>query len=107
MNHYVSLSLTNRKSSVHRRKDPTRQEDRWDPEPVWKQRLEEKSLDSAGNRTSIARFSSPYPDTILTELAWLLPKEYFTKFFYTLLYYLSRKRILNEENCSSIAVMLM
>jgi hypothetical protein len=29
------------------------------PEPVWTQRLEEKSFDSAGDRTSIAQSSSP------------------------------------------------
>jgi hypothetical protein len=32
----------------------------WAPEPVWTQRLEEKSLASAGDRTPIARLSSPY-----------------------------------------------
>jgi hypothetical protein len=37
----------------------------WAPEPVWTQRLEEKSLASAGDRTSIARSSSPYPDSPL------------------------------------------
>jgi hypothetical protein len=31
----------------------------WAPEPVWTQRLEEKSLASAGDRTAIARSSSP------------------------------------------------
>jgi hypothetical protein len=31
----------------------------WASEPVWAQRLEEKSLASAGDRTSIARSSSP------------------------------------------------
>jgi hypothetical protein len=34
--------------------------------------VEEKSLVSAGDRTSIARSSSPYPDAILTELPRLL-----------------------------------
>jgi hypothetical protein len=38
------------------------------PGPVWTHRLEEKSLASAVDRTSIARSSSPQPDTILTEL---------------------------------------
>jgi hypothetical protein len=31
----------------------------WAPEPVWTQRIEEKSFASAGNRTPIARSSSP------------------------------------------------
>jgi hypothetical protein len=31
----------------------------WDPEPVWTQRSEEKSAASAGDRTLIARSSSP------------------------------------------------
>jgi hypothetical protein len=34
------------------------------PEPVWTQRLEE----TYGDRTSFARSSSPYPETIMTEL---------------------------------------
>jgi hypothetical protein len=38
---------------------PIVQEAGWAPEPVWTQRLEEKSLASAGDRTSIARSSSP------------------------------------------------
>jgi hypothetical protein len=38
---------------------PTVQEAGWAPEPVWTQRLEEKSSVSAGDRTSIARSSSP------------------------------------------------
>jgi hypothetical protein len=46
----------------------TVQEAGWAPEPVWTQRLEEKSFAPAGNRTSIARSSSLYPDIILTEL---------------------------------------
>jgi hypothetical protein len=45
------------------------QEAGWAPDPVWTQRLEETSLASAGDRTSIAPSSNPYPDTILTELA--------------------------------------
>jgi hypothetical protein len=44
----------------------------WAPEPVWTQRLDEKSFASAGDRTSIARSISPQPDTILTELHRLL-----------------------------------
>jgi hypothetical protein len=31
----------------------------WAPEPVWTQKLEEKSLACAGDRTAIARSSSP------------------------------------------------
>jgi hypothetical protein len=38
---------------------PIEQEAGWAPEPVWTHRLEEKSFDSAGNRTSIALSSSP------------------------------------------------
>jgi hypothetical protein len=38
---------------------PIGQEAGWDPEPVWTQRLEGKSFASAGDRTSIARSSSP------------------------------------------------
>jgi hypothetical protein len=38
---------------------PIVQEAGWAPEPVWTQRLEEKSFASAGDRTSIARSSSP------------------------------------------------
>jgi hypothetical protein len=40
----------------------------WTSEPVWTQRIEEKSFAPAGDRTFIARASSPYPDTTLTEL---------------------------------------
>jgi hypothetical protein len=39
----------------------------WATEPVWTQRLAEKSFMSAGDRTWISRLSSPSPDTILTE----------------------------------------
>jgi hypothetical protein len=35
------------------------QEAGWTPEPVWTQRLEEKSFASADDRSSIARSSSP------------------------------------------------
>jgi hypothetical protein len=45
-----------------RRKDPPVtivQEAGWAPEPVWTQRLEEKSFATAGDRTPIARSSSP------------------------------------------------
>jgi hypothetical protein len=38
---------------------PIVQEAGWAPEPVWKQRLQEKSLASAGDGTSITRSSSP------------------------------------------------
>jgi hypothetical protein len=37
---------------------PIVQEAGWAPEPVWTQRLEETSLSSAGDRTSIAQSSS-------------------------------------------------
>jgi hypothetical protein len=38
---------------------PIVQESGWAPEPVWTQRLEEKSLVPVGDRTSIDRSSSP------------------------------------------------
>jgi hypothetical protein len=38
---------------------PIGQEAEWAPEPVWTQRLEEKSSAPAGDRTPIARSSSP------------------------------------------------
>jgi hypothetical protein len=38
---------------------PIVQEARWASEPVWTQRLEEKSFAPAGDRTSIARSSIP------------------------------------------------
>jgi hypothetical protein len=38
---------------------PIGQEAGWAPEPVWTQRLQEKSFAPAGNRTPIARSSSP------------------------------------------------
>jgi hypothetical protein len=38
---------------------PIVQEAGWAPEPVWTQKLEEKSFAPAGNRTPIARSSSP------------------------------------------------
>jgi hypothetical protein len=47
---------------------PIVQEAGWAPEPVWTLRLEKKSFAPAGDRTSIARSSSPWSDTILTEL---------------------------------------
>jgi hypothetical protein len=38
---------------------PVVQEAGWAPEPVWTQRLEEKSFETAGDRTPIAQSSSP------------------------------------------------
>jgi hypothetical protein len=38
---------------------PSVQEAGWAPEPVWTQRIEEKSFAPAGDRTPIARSSSP------------------------------------------------
>jgi hypothetical protein len=38
---------------------PIGQEAGWAPEPIWTQRIEEKSFAPAGNRTPIARSSSP------------------------------------------------
>jgi hypothetical protein len=38
---------------------PIGQEAGWAPEPVWTQRLQEKSFTPAGDRTPIARSSSP------------------------------------------------
>jgi hypothetical protein len=38
---------------------PIVQEAGWAPEPVWTQRIEEKSFAPAGDRTPIARSSSP------------------------------------------------
>jgi hypothetical protein len=38
---------------------PIVQEAEWTPEPVWTQRLEEKSFAPSGDRTSITRSSSP------------------------------------------------
>jgi hypothetical protein len=52
---------------------PIGQEDGWAPKPVWTQGLEEKSSAPVGDRTSIARSSSPYSDTILLELPRLIP----------------------------------
>jgi hypothetical protein len=47
----------------------------WAPEPVSTQRLEKNSSTSAGDRTLIARSSSPQSGTILTELM-RLPHKY-------------------------------
>jgi hypothetical protein len=52
------------------------QEAGWAPEPVWTQRIEEKSFAPTGDRTPIARSSSPSSDTILTELTRLLIRRY-------------------------------
>jgi hypothetical protein len=38
---------------------PIVQEAGWAPEPVWTEKIEEKSIDPAGDRTPIARSSSP------------------------------------------------
>jgi hypothetical protein len=57
---------------------PIVQEAEWASEPVWTKRLEEKFLSPAGDRTSIARSSSPQPDAILPELPRLL-LEHFTE----------------------------
>jgi hypothetical protein len=46
----------------------TVQEAGWAPEPVWTQRLEEKSFCLYRDRTPIVRSFSPYSDTILNEL---------------------------------------
>jgi hypothetical protein len=51
---------------------PTGQEAGCAPEPVSTQRLGEKSYAPATDRTLIAWSSSPYSDTILTELPLLL-----------------------------------
>jgi hypothetical protein len=53
---------------------PIVQEAGWAPEPVWTQRIEEKSFAHAGDRTPIARPSSPESDTILPEITRLLVK---------------------------------
>jgi hypothetical protein len=47
---------------------PIGQKAGWVPEPVWTQKLQEKSFRLCLDRTSVARLSSPYPDTILNEL---------------------------------------
>jgi hypothetical protein len=47
---------------------PIVQEAGWAPEPVWTQRLEEKSFASAGDRTPIARSSSPYFSYRITKI---------------------------------------
>jgi hypothetical protein len=47
---------------------PIGQEAGWTSEPVWTQRLQEKSFASAGDRTPITQPSTPYSDTRLTEL---------------------------------------
>jgi hypothetical protein len=47
---------------------PTVQEAGWAPEPVWTKSLQENPIASVGHQTSIVRSSSPWPDTILTEL---------------------------------------
>jgi hypothetical protein len=55
-----SVSRSGRASSPGKRPPvPTLQEAGWAPEPVWTQRLQEKFFASAGDRTAIARSSSP------------------------------------------------
>jgi hypothetical protein len=49
---------------------PRVQEVVWAPEPVWTQRLEEKSFAPAGDRTSIARSSRHYSNQILHWLSY-------------------------------------
>jgi hypothetical protein len=58
---------------------PIVQEAGWALKPIWTQRLEEKSLAPARDRTSIARSPSPSPDTILTELTRLPPATHLKK----------------------------
>jgi hypothetical protein len=62
---------------------PIVQEAGWVPEPVWTQRLEEKSFAPAGDRTQIAR-----SDTILPELPRLL----------TYLVYQSKLQCINHKS---------
>jgi hypothetical protein len=72
---------------------PIVQEAGWAPEPVWTQRLEEKSLAPAGDRTSIARSSSPWPDTILPELPGSL---------YSIILYLKLQEGVSVRNVSCL-----
>jgi hypothetical protein len=65
---------------------PIVQEAGWAPEPIWTQRLEEKSFTAAEDRTSIARSSIPKPDTILTELPWF-PIQRSTRLKYEIYYH--------------------
>jgi hypothetical protein len=51
---------------------PIGHEVEWAPEPVWIQRIEEKSFAPAGDRIPIARSFRPQSDTILPELTRLL-----------------------------------
>jgi hypothetical protein len=57
---------------------PIVQEAGWAPEPVWTQRLEEKSFAPAGNRTPIARsqtlYCLSYPSSSHKEVGETLPK---------------------------------
>jgi hypothetical protein len=53
---------------------PSVQEAGWAPDPVWTQRLEEKSSASVGDRP---RPSSPWSDTVLTDLPWLLTLQWY------------------------------
>jgi hypothetical protein len=47
---------------------PIVQEAGWTPEPVWTQKIEERSFAPPWDRTLFARSSSPQSDTILPEL---------------------------------------
>jgi hypothetical protein len=55
----VSVTLRPRFASGKGPPVPIVQEAGWAPEPVWTQRIEEKSFTSSGHRTPIARSSSP------------------------------------------------
>jgi hypothetical protein len=67
---------------------PIVQEAGWASEPVRTQTQEEKSFASAGDRTPIALSSSPYSDTILTELPRSLSTFWQIKEIHTLIQYL-------------------
>jgi hypothetical protein len=78
---------------------PIVQEAGWAPEPVWTQRLQEKSFAPDGDRTPIARSFSQQSDTILPELTRLLyiycTESYFanigsivTPYFYSYAHYI-------------------
>jgi hypothetical protein len=55
---------------------PNGQEAGWAPEPVWTQRLEEKSFAFAGDQTWIAWLTILQPNTIMTELPHLPMSSY-------------------------------
>jgi hypothetical protein len=64
---------------------PIVQEDGWAPEPVWTQRLQEKSFAPAGDRISIARSSILKADTILLLRRILLGCYYYYYYYYYLI----------------------